>query len=114
MTAPLTRRQLGGTLAAAAAAAVPGAASPEEPRDPLLAPKPPAPRGLGTEAALRFEALLCEFPETRVAAKRAEIGRQIATNLIRGRQLAAADLSPFDGPGPLWAAFRVGDEENES
>ena len=108
MAEPLSRRRFTGTLAASVAVGAAGA-SPlpaDPPREPLTAPEPPAPRGLGVQAALRFEALLGEFPETRVAARRPEITRQIAANLLRGRVLAAANLTHADGPGPLWAAYR--------
>ncbi|MEM9700944.1 MAG: hypothetical protein AAF907_00710 [Planctomycetota bacterium] len=108
MTAPLSRRGFGGAVAVGALAA----ATPDDPeeqtdeRPPLLAPKPPVPRGLGTQAGLLYEVLISQFPESRVAAKRNEIARQIARNLYYGQVLATAGLSHFDGPGPLWTAYR--------
>ena len=124
MSDPLTRRRFGeavaatvavGPIAAGAAPADNNAADPAadaggRPREPLLAPRPPAPRGVGTQAALLYEVLLGQFPETRVEAKRAAIARQIAANLVYGRVLAAENLTNADGPGPLWAAFRADDD----
>ncbi|MFH5806295.1 hypothetical protein [Alienimonas sp. DA493] len=109
MSVPLTRRQLGETVAAGVAAAAAGDAPKPGADPPLTAPKPPAPRGLGVQAALLYEVLLSRFPETRVEAKRPEIARQIATNLYYGQILAEANLTNADGPGPLWTAYRAGD-----
>lgn len=100
----LTRRQLGGVVAGAVASTAIASAKVHEP---LTAPKPPVPRGLGTQAALLFEVLLGQFPEVRVEAKRPEIARQIVENLYLGRVLAAESLTNADGPGPLWAAYRA-------
>ena len=105
MPGPLSRRDF---AAALAAGSLIGAG---EERTPLRAPKPPTPDGSGTRADLLFETLLGEFPETRVAAQRDAIVRQIATNLYHGRQLAEANLTNADGPGPLWAAYRADEEE---
>ncbi|QDT15769.1 hypothetical protein [Alienimonas californiensis] len=110
MSVPLTRRQLGETVAASVVAAAAGdAVQAEPPRPPLTAPKPPVPRGIGVQAALLYEVLLSQFPESRVEAKRPEIARQIATNLYYGQILAETNLTNADGPGPLWAAYRAGD-----
>ncbi|NNJ25819.1 hypothetical protein [Alienimonas chondri] len=107
MADSLSRRDFAALVAAGATAStLPGTA-----REPLTAPKPPVPRGLGTQAALLYEVLLSQFPESRVEAKRDEIARDIATNLYYGRVLASAGLTHFDGPGPLWTAYRATDGE---
>ena len=104
MPVPLSRRTFAATLAAGAALAGDDAG---EPRPPVEAPKPPLPKDLWERAGLLFEALLGEFPETRLEARRAEVTRQIAVNLYHGRVLRSAGLSNADGPGPLWAAWRA-------
>ena len=108
MPGPLSRRDFAATVAAGSLL---GAG---EERTPLSAPKPPAPGGWGARAESLFEALLGEFPETRVAAQRDAIVRQIATNLYHGRQLAEANLTNADGPGRLWTAYRADQEEEET
>ena len=107
MTQPVSRRRFAASLAAGAAAgSLPSAAPAGDPREPLVAPKPPAPKGLEAEAKLLFEVLLSRFPESRVAAKRAEITRQLWAGAYYGRVLERAGLTNADGPGPLWAAYR--------
>ena len=110
MVEPLTRRTFAASLAGAAAGDRPRRRKAKTRRatcrEPLSAPKPPESGGLREAADLLFEVLLARFPETRVAAKRAEITRQLRAGAYYGRVLANAGLTNADGPGPLWAAHR--------
>ena len=103
MPDPLSRRTFAATLAAGAAGT---ALAGDDARSPLEAPRPPESKDLGEQAALLFEVLLARFPETRVAAKREEITRQLYAGAYYGAVLADAGLTNADGPGPLWAAWR--------
>ena len=103
---PVSRRSFAATLAAGAAGAAAIAGDDTRDRDPLTAPKPPEQADLPARAELLFDALLAQFPETRVAEKRAEITRGLYANLYYGAVLANAGLANADGPGPLWRAFR--------
>lgn len=108
MADPLSRRTFAAVLAGAAGAgALAAAENGDDARDPLVAPVPPERTGLRERAELQFEVLLSQFPETRIAAKREEIVRQLRANAYYGAVLADAGLSNADGPGPLWAAYRA-------
>ena len=101
---PVTRRTFAVSLAGAAAGAT--ALAGDDARDPLTAPVPPEGKDLRAQAELQFEVLLARFPETRVAAKREEITRQLWAGAYYGTVLANAGLTNADGPGPLWSAYR--------
>ena len=109
----VSRRSFGAGLAAGAAGvgAVTALAGEGDeaggPREPAVAPRPPVPADLFARAELLFEALLGEFPQTRLEARRTEVTRDIAVNLYYGGLLRSAGLTNADGPGPLWSAYRA-------